>query len=234
MRNLILNIPHSSINGIFDETIGKWFPTPFFINDCVREHTDWFTDVLFRIQDTNINGIKAIVFPYSRFVCDIDRVYNDPKEEIGQGIIYKKFKGYKRGELTQLEIEKILTLRANHIDKLKESLTENSILIDCHSFSNRKEKNMDIYISFNDGYTCDLKINEIIEREFRKHGYSIEYNCHCSKPIMIPTNFKYSAIRIEVNKRIYMNESLLTMNYNPRQWMRWYGCLKGIYKKISS
>lgn len=56
MGNIILNIPHSSINGIFDKEIGGWHENPFFINGPVREHTDWFTDMLFTIQ-----GIKVLM-----------------------------------------------------------------------------------------------------------------------------------------------------------------------------
>ena len=45
MGNIVLNIPHSSINGIFDEEIGGWYENPFFINGPVRDHTDWYTDI---------------------------------------------------------------------------------------------------------------------------------------------------------------------------------------------
>ena len=232
MRNIVLNIPHSSIYGVFDESIGKWFPTPFFINDCLREHTDWFTDILFRVRDENINDIKAFVFPYSRFVFDVSRIENDPLEEIGQGIIYEKYRSYKRGELTQSEKEKILTIREEYLNQLKESLNEDSILIDCHSFTPREGKREEIYISFNDDWTYDMKINDIIAKEFKKHGYSAKFNYPDSKPITLHTDFRYSAVRIEVNKSIYMSLSTLSMDYNPRLWMRWYGLLKGLYKKL--
>ena len=38
---------------------------------------------------------------------------------------------------------------------------------------------------------------------------------------------------IEVNKKIYMDERLLLLNNNPRQWMRWAGCLDKIYERLS-
>lgn len=37
---------------------------------------------------------------------------------------------------------------------------------------------------------------------------------------------------IEVNKRIYMDNNTLLLNKNARQWMRWYGCLERIYRKL--
>lgn len=46
-NKIVLHIPHSSINGIFDKEIGKWPRNAFFVNTCVKEHTDWFTDMLF-------------------------------------------------------------------------------------------------------------------------------------------------------------------------------------------
>lgn len=79
-----MNIPYSSVNGIFDKEIGGWHENPFFINGPVREHTDWFTDMLFTIQ--GIDDVIPAVFNYSRFVCDVERLENDPMEKEGQGI----------------------------------------------------------------------------------------------------------------------------------------------------
>ena len=39
MEKIVLNIPHSSVNGIFD-TYGKWPRNHHFINDCVNKWTD--------------------------------------------------------------------------------------------------------------------------------------------------------------------------------------------------
>ena len=133
-NKIVLHIPHSSINGIFDKEIGKWPRNAFFVNTCVKEHTDWFTDMLFHTGD---NAIKEIIFPYSRFVCDVERLEDDELNRIGQGIVYTEYNGYKRGALSEEEYDKIVQLREEYLMRLKSHITENSILIDCHSFSNR-------------------------------------------------------------------------------------------------
>ena len=66
MNNIVLNIPHSSICGIFDR--GKWTHNPHFINNVVRCVTDWYTDFLFYSDNP---AVQEVVFPYSRLVCDV-------------------------------------------------------------------------------------------------------------------------------------------------------------------
>ena len=78
MEKIVFNIPHSSVNGIFDE-YGKWPRNPHFINECVNKWTDWYTDFLFA---TTNEQVVSVVFPYSRFVCDVERLDDDPMESI--------------------------------------------------------------------------------------------------------------------------------------------------------
>ena len=40
--------------------------------------------------------LRSVVFPYSRFVCDVEPLENDAMESIGQGIIYTRYNGYER------------------------------------------------------------------------------------------------------------------------------------------
>ncbi len=89
INKIVLHIPHAIINGIFGP-YGKWPLNPYFINDCVSKWTDWYTDLLFAISNENVTNV---VFPYSRFVCDAERLDNDPMEALGQGILYRQFGG---------------------------------------------------------------------------------------------------------------------------------------------
>ena len=59
----------------------------------VNRMTDWHTDILFNREDPRI---KSVVFPLSRFVCDVERLENDEMEKIGQGICYERFREAKR------------------------------------------------------------------------------------------------------------------------------------------
>lgn len=228
-NKIVLHIPHSSMNGIFDKHIGKWHPNAFFVNDCVRELTDWYVDMLFHIE---MEGVEEVVFPFSRFVCDVERLPNDEMEKIGQGIIYTHYRGYKRGLLTEDDRRDIYQLYNAHQEHLRESLSEGALLIDCHSFADKDYRYADICIGFNEDESYDKGIVNTISAGFKKSGYSVSFNEPYSNSIYPDTGFAYHSVMIEVNKRIYMDNNTLLLNKNARQWMRWYGCLERIYRKL--
>ena len=216
MRNIVLNIPHSSINGVFDKNFGEWQCNPYFIDDCLKKWTDWYTDMLFNPLSRKEN-VETIVFPYSRFVCDVERLKNDPLENIGQGIIYTEFDGYKR-ILTEEQKKNIMKLWIEHQVNLQTAIKdENTVLIDCHSFPSYLANN-DICIGYNEDWSYNKKLVDGIVKIFKKQGYSVEEN----------------SVMIEVNKRIYMNENLMVLEKNARQWMRWSGTLEKIYDFIQN
>ena len=232
MRNIVLNIPHSSINGVFDKNFGEWQCNPYFIDDCLKKWTDWYTDMLFNPLSRKEN-VETIVFPYSRFVCDVERLKNDPLENIGQGIIYTEFDGYKR-ILTEEQKKNIMKLWIEHQVNLQTAIKdENTVLIDCHSFPSYLANN-DICIGYNEDWSYNKKLVDGIVKIFKKQGYSVEENIPYSNSIAPEKNFSYCSVMIEVNKRIYMNENLMVLEKNARQWMRWSGTLEKIYDFIQN
>ena len=232
MRNIVLNIPHSSINGVFDKNFGEWQCNPYFIDDCLKKWTDWYTDMLFNPLSRKEN-VETIVFPYSRFVCDVERLKNDPLENIGQGIIYTEFDGYKR-ILTEEQKKNIMKLWIEHQVNLQTAIKdENTVLIDCHSFPSYLANN-DICIGYNEDWSYNKKLVDGIVKIFKKQGYSVEENIPYSNSIAPEKNFSYCSVMIEVNKRIYMNENLMVLEKNARQWMRWSGTLGKIYDFIQN
>ncbi len=228
-RGIVLNIPHSSSFGVFDETIGRWPVGPGFYNECVRKLTDWYTDILFHPEDKEI---KSIVFPYSRFVCDVERLDDDPMESIGQGILYTKYQGYTRGIFTSKERENILQLRTNHRRKLSQALSEDAVLIDCHSFPSEFDLKTDICIGFNDDWSYDERLVDMIKSEFEHAGYHVSLNKPYSNSITPQCSFPYKSVMIEVNKKVYMDEYHLLLNNNPEWWENWSNCINRIYQKI--
>ena len=224
---IILNIPHSSTVGVFDKKIGCWQVNPFFFSETVLKHTDLYTDFLFQTDDTRV---VPIVFPYSRFVCDAERLDDDPLEEIGQGILYKKFGKTLRGELDLEAQGFLLNERKKHLDALVSQLEENSIILDCHSFNSELARDVDICIGFNDDFSYDEEVVDKIAKVFKKGGYSVAFNHPYSNSIT-PTKDRtdYKSVMIEVRKSIYMNETIYSLNSEPRKWMRWYGTLKKLY-----
>lgn len=93
-ERIVLNEPHASVEGLYDERLSFWNIDDRFINDIVLKWTDWHTDYLFHgFRDENVRTVR---FPYSRFIVDAERLWNDPLEQSGQGIVYKCFGGYTR------------------------------------------------------------------------------------------------------------------------------------------
>lgn len=230
-KNIVLNVPHSSINGIFDDNIGKWPDNPYFINDCVRKHTDWWTDMLFTVRDED--NVTKVVFPYSRFVCDAELLEDDTLEKNGQGIIYTHFSVFDRGALSDKAKAFLLGAWKAHQEELKSHLNENSVLIDCHSFSSDLG-NTDICIGFNDDWSFDKRLVDDVAAIFKSFGYSVAFNAPYSNSMAPKTDFEYSSFLIGVNKRIYMNENLLILEKNQIKWIRWKGCLRKIYQRAKA
>lgn len=226
MEKIVLNIPHSSVNGIFDE-YGKWPRNPHFINECVNKWTDWYTDFLFA---TTNEQVVSVVFPYSRFVCDVERLDDDPMESIGQGIIYRTFGGYSRGILSTKERDHLLALRQQHLATLKHHLTPDSLLIDCHSFPGTSD-DCDICIGFNNDDSYDEQVVNLVKTQFEKMHYRVSVNHPYSNSISPSTGFAYKSLMIEVNKHVYMTNTI-KLNPNSRQWMRWFGCMNRVYNTI--
>lgn len=228
-KNMVLNVPHSSINGIFDDNIGKWPDNPYFINEYVRKHTDWWTDMLFTVRGEE--NVTKVVFPYSRFVCDAERMENDGLEEQGQGIICTRFGGFERGVLDDKAKAFLLDAWQAHHEELKSHLIENSVLINCHSFPSDKS-NVDICIGFNDDWSFDKRLVDDVAAIFKSYGYSVAFNAPYSNSTAPKIDFEYKSLVIGVNKRIYMNEELLILENNQIKWMRWKGCLRKIYQRV--
>jgi len=214
--------------------LGGWDRNPHFVNDCVNKWTDWYTDLLFSMP--NMENVKPQVFNFSRFVVDVERLYNDEKEKDGQGIIYTCFDGYKRSE--GIDKDRLLNIWKSYCMNLLHQIKKNDVLVDCHSFPSELDKDCDICVGFNDDWSLDSRIVDVIKEEFEGSGYKVKLNSPYSNSLIPLLGYEkaktnYKSVMIEVNKRIYMNESTLALERNQKQWMRWYGCLERIYNKLS-
>ena len=228
-RNIVLNIPHASINGVFDLQYGGWPHNQYFVNNCLNKWTDWYTDFLFAPL-SKLKNVSTVVFPYSRFVCDAERLENDPLEEKGQGIIYTEFENHKRNPMDKKQIKRTMKLWEQHQKRLKKEIkSPNTVLIDCHSFPS-DVYNCDICIGYNDDWSYNDKIVKGIAKIFKNRGYSVEFNKPYSNSISPQMAFPYTSVLIEVNKRVYMNENIFILEYSPLKWTRWAGTLKRIYE----
>lgn len=228
-RNIVLNIPHASINGVFDPKYGGWPCNQYFVNNCLNKWTDWYTDFLFSTLSEQ-KDVSTVVFPYSRFVCDAERLENDPLEKIGQGIIYKEYGYHKRNDMNEKQIKETMRLWEQHQKSLKKHIkSQNTVLIDCHSFPSDLS-DCDICIGHNDDWSYNGKIINGIVKIFKGMGYTVEINKPFSNSITPQMPFPYTSLMIEVNKHVYMNERTLRLECSALKWMRWSGTLRKIYE----
>jgi len=202
--NLVLNIPHASVAGL---GYAKWDDEVGLIRE-VRKWTDWYTDLIFIPKDRP--AVKSITADYSRFVVDVERMVNDPLNDIGQGIVYTQFNGIKR-TIDEEERLGMMAYYYAYIKQLKGMLNEHSLLVDCHSFPSDM-CDVDVCIGVNNDWSrpTDFVI-DLVTEVFKQSGYSVMVNHPYSNAIAPQTDFVYNSIMIEINKRIYMNEQTLEL-----------------------
>lgn len=207
---MILHIPHSSLH-VPDDCEHR-----YSIPDHERyTHTDLYTDELFPYIG------ERLVFPYSRFYCDVERLHNDPLEEKGRGIIYTHLSdGTPFREVDQEEHSRIMVLYNEHHNKLRgeaikqSTMLDNVVVVDCHSFSAEQvlhEESIlpDICIGYNnDGTRLPDEVIRGLATVFINSGYSVAYNFPYGNSIFVPEKENIYSVMIEVNKRTY-----LTPNY---------------------
>ncbi len=203
-NNIILNIPHSSAHG-FDA--GEW-SNPEEITRHMREWTDWHTEKIFKPKQIPGN-IHTLLFPFSRFFVDAERLVNDPMEDIGQGIIYSRF-GNACRQLQAEEEARRMEIYHEYLDSFKPLIADNTIIVDCHSFPSRLAPDVDFCIGVNeDESKPDDRTTDDIIRIIRRHGYRAAVNAPYSNAITPVKPITYKSVMIEVNKQTYMDESTL-------------------------
>ena len=215
-KNILLHIPHSSI--MFPEESRYTFDD---LDNDERLLIDYYTDELFA-PEKDSKRISCIVFPYCRLYCDVERLINDPLEKEGLGISYSRWipkDNYNKTLRSFSTLSSAFDLYADHHSTMSKKIVSTSgslLLIDCHSFShlpnllNSNPPDIDICIGFNDDETCPDKIViDNIVQHFKSLGYKIGINEPFSNSKTFAVPVQYHSVMIEVNKRLYMDESTL-------------------------
>ena len=171
-------------------------------------------------------------FPYSRFIVDAERLYNDPMEEIGQGIIYKHFNGYTRSSLSAESQKRLMALWQQHQQNLMRELDDHSLLIDCHSFP-AEMSTVDICIGFNDDWSrpSDEVLN-MVRALFERNGYSVAFNTPYSNSISPWCGIKYATFMLEINKSTYMAEKGKSLFLDPYRAEKLACLIRLVYKTM--
>lgn len=196
-KRIVLNEPHASVEGLYDEHLSFWNIDANFVNEAVLKWTDWHTDYLFHGYQRE--DIRTVRFPYSRFIVDAERLWDDPLEKQGQGILYKQFAEYQRN-IPEAYEPQLLNLWHQHQQRLRDNLCEKALLLDCHSFPSDAGE-VDICIGYNEDWskpeasTLDLVVNL-----FEDNGYTVGINNPYSNSETPECPFVYQSLMLEVNK----------------------------------
>lgn len=203
---IVLHIPHSSTN-LSHEGWNVDEKDIDIFNNLVLDRTDLLTDVIFYSEVNADKNVKAIIGEVNRFYCDLERLENDELEKEGQGIIYTKFDRFTK-TISDVEKQKIMDeVYYPHIERVKNELTENSLLIDCHSFIDEENTGIDFNLGFNEDWSKPSKETfDYIYNYFSRCGYNIGVNTPYSNSLSPKTNFNYQSIMIEMNKKHYLSK----------------------------
>lgn len=220
---VLVHIPHSGTN-IPDEINRKFTIPTRAIKDELLSMTDHFTDQLFYSKSLvmRVNGLSRLVVDPERFRNDAD----EPMSLHGKGAIYTKtLQGIPLRELTKKESDDLLEnyydVYHNRLNYEVEQLIkyhDKCLIIDGHSFpsepfsyeDNENEARPDFCIGTCSFHTPINIVNTVIEF-FESNGYSVEVDFPFSGT-MVPLPYyladrRVSSIMIEVNRKLYMDES---------------------------
>lgn len=228
---MIVHIPHSS------RSIPAEYRNQFILSDEELHYemnvmTDSFTDELFEF-DTSDESIAGIVFPVNRLLVDPERFSDDdlePMSKKGMGVLYSRT---HRGEPMRRELE--LAERSALLEKyyfshqklvsdaVGEELAENgsSLVIDGHSFPSNplpchyyaNGLSPDFCIG-TDSFHTPVELADTISKKIKELGYTVETNIPFAGAF-VPSDYygkdnRVSALMIEVNRRLYMDEARAT------------------------
>ena len=219
---IVLNIPHSS--SVFPDGVSSGWEEG--IQKEIERWTDSYTDRLFH---TNMENVVSVVFPYSRFYCDAERLDGDPLEKEGRGIIYTNFNGISRTGLTDEERSDIMRLYHEHKKMVSEQIiSDNCLLIDCHSFPGDLS-DIDFCIGYNDDWSKpDDAVIDTVSKYFTELGYKVGINEPYSNSYSPKTEYEYKSLMIEVNKNVYLN----SRNEIDGFFYKKNAMIQGLYRRL--
>jgi N-formylglutamate deformylase len=219
VKPIVLNIPHAS------STIPDHYRYQFHADLYTEQFilTDWLTDELFMV-----NGAHRIVAPVSRLLVDTERFADDdlePMVKFGMGCLYTKGPSGRsfRSELSVGERRELLErYYMPHHEALTNAIAtslENHgecLLVDCHSFPDmpmQHESDInprpDFCLGTTSTNTPDTLVGFFKDR-LESSGFSVEID-HPYQGCILPSVFtgdgRIRAIMIEVNRKLYMDQS---------------------------
>lgn len=219
---IILNIPHSSHLFPNLNEFEKWNNSEI-LKRHIRNWTDWHTAELFSRPD-----LTSVVYSYSRFYMDVERLWNDVLEKQGQGVVYTDFFGIKRIDSKENHKNEYI----GHMKKYQDAgLNKNCVLVDCHSFPSFVANDVDVCVGYNNDESFDKGIVSMVCDVFEKNGYNVCENFPYSNSLTPVKPLNYKSFMIEINKKTYINEDTLEINCG---YEKLYGTIDEVYANLKN
>ena len=218
MKQLILHIPHASTH--IPNRKG-YLVSNEVLNAELQKLTDWYTDELF-----NNATDKAVIAPFSRVFCDVERFTDDslePMAKYGMGVLYEKTDEGKpmRHVSAALRFEVVEKCYKVHHQGLTEAVERqliqhnSALLIDCHSFPDAPlQRDIDQHPQrpdFNlgtDAFHTSPELANHAKQFFIERGFTVEINrpyAGTLVPLRWYNNDKrVNSLMLEVNRRLYL------------------------------
>lgn len=221
-KNVLIHIPHSSLY------IPEDYKRTTLLTTSELEAENLFM-CDFRVDELLKDEAKtqAIIFPYARLYCDVERFKDETEKmnQYGMGYIYTKTSSGKMmfcpSVRQRREITAIYDQHHHLLDETVTKILENNktcIIIDLHSYSSKLVNKLfgytnvpDICIGIDKMYYSEKLTNYFI-RYFEQAGYSVQIN-YPYQGSLVPNRYYGLAdtgiisIMIEINKRVYEDDT---------------------------
>ncbi len=225
---MIIHLPHSS-RFIPEEYRSQFVLSEQCLVNEMNAMTDSFTDELFEF-DSEDGTVVRMVFPVSRLLVDPERFAEDelePMSRQGMGVLYSKTSTGDRLRRNLFAAEREELLNRYYFPHQREvskavcrevEQTGFSLVLDGHSFPDQALTCYDYpagsspdFCLGTDSFHTPADLIETVSRKIEEFGYTVKLNDPFAGAF-VPSDYyrknkQVFALMIEVNRRLYMNES---------------------------
>lgn len=218
-KNLLIHIPHSSLY------IPENYKSTSLLSPSMLDKENLFM-CDFKVADLLDDKSQAIIFPYSRLYCDVERFKGEMENmnKYGMGYIYTKTStGEDMFNPSDEHRKEVTEIYDKHHKLLDDTVTNiltkygKCIIIDLHSYSEEQVFRLfkyqdvpDICIGIEERF-YSKKLTDHFIQYFESNGYTVAINYPYSGSIIPNQYFEKEdtpmiSIMIEINKRVYIND----------------------------
>lgn len=218
-KYVLIHVPHSSL----------YIPDDYRKTSLLTEYELDYENLFmcdYKVDQLLDDVGNAIIFPYSRLYCDVERFMDDSEvmNKYGMGVIYTKTSDGK--EMFRPSIShkmEVINVYNKHHQLLNDKVTaileeyKRCVIIDLHSYQSDLVLKLfnyddvpDICIGVEDEFSSNFLVNHFTDY-FVSSGYSVMIN-YPYKGSLIPNKYYGKSdtgivsIMLEINKRVYLSD----------------------------